>query len=83
MIIEILLAFGVIFGGIISFILILLQLRVFFVEEESIRDLLMIYMSICIVLFFVSGNFLQNYDFFIFLGLVFGSFKNNEIEESI
>ena len=78
MIIEIILAFGIIIGGIISFILCLLQLRVFFVKDKSTRDLLLIYMSICIVLFFVSGNFLQKPDFFIFLGLVLGSFKNRE-----
>lgn len=79
MIIEIVLAFGVIIGGIISIILILFQFRVFFVKDEGIRDLLAIYMSICIVLFFVSGNFLRSHNLFIFLGLVLGSFKSEEI----
>lgn len=81
MIIELLLAFGVIVGGIITLILILLQFRVFFVKDKVTRNLIAIYMSICIVLFFVSGDFLQKPNFFIFLGLVLGSFKDNLIDE--
>ncbi len=83
MIIEIMLAFGVISGSVITFILVLLHFRVFFVKDKSIRDLLAIYMSICIVLFFVSGDFLQNPNFFIFLGLVLGSFKNKIINKCL
>lgn len=80
MIIELLLAFGVIIGGIITLILIFMQLRVFFVKDKATRYLIEIYMSICIVLFFVSGNFLQKSDLFIFLGLVLGSFKDKQIK---
>ena len=75
MLIEILLAFGGILGGIIIVSLLLSQLRVFFVKDKSTKDLILIYMSICIVLYFVSGNFLQKSDFFIFVGLIFNSFK--------
>lgn len=75
MIIEILLAFGVILGGMISLSLLILQFRVFFVKSKSCRDLIAIYMSICVVLFMVSGNFHTNPNFFIFIGLVLSSFK--------
>lgn len=81
MLIEIVLAFGVFIGGIIILLLLLSQLRVFFVKDKNTRDLLTIYMSICIVLYFVSGDVLKKPDFYIFLGLLLGTFKNNSLRE--
>lgn len=82
MIIELILAFGIIIGSIVSLILFLLQFRVFFVKDKNVRDLIAIYMSVCIVLFLVSGDYLQNPNFFIFLGLSIGSFKSNYIKNN-
>lgn len=78
MLIEVLLAFGVIVGGLINLLLLLSQFRIFFVKDKKTRDLLAIYMSICIVLFFVSGNVLQKPNLFIFLVLVLSSFNHRK-----
>lgn len=80
MIIEILLAFGIIIGGIISLLLVLLQFRIFFIKDRYTHDLMAVYMSICIVLFLISGNYLQNFNLFIFLGLILGSFKDKRLK---
>lgn len=80
-IIEIMLAFGVVIGGLIIILLLFSQLRVFYVNDKSTKDLILIYMSICIVLYFISGNFLEKPDFFIFVGLILNSFKNKSVSE--
>ncbi len=82
MLIEFMLAFGVIFGNIINFTLALLQFRVFSVkDDDNIRDLLAIYTSTCISLFFVSSGILQRPNFFIFLSLIIASFKQKPVSK--
>ncbi len=87
MIIENLLAFGIIVGGIINILLIVAQFRIFFLKNKIICDLLSIYMALCIVLFFIDGYMLTNPSLFLFLGLILNSFKSNitkiDIEKGI
>lgn len=70
MIIETFLSFGIIIGSLILIVIVLLQLRIFFVKEQLQRELLLIFMSSIIVLFFVSGDFIQKPNLFILIGLL-------------
>lgn len=66
MLIEILLAFGIIIGGVICIIVISLMFRIFFVESKTLQKLISIFAAININQFFVSGDWLIKPTFFIF-----------------
>ena len=66
---DILMAFGFIIGIPICIILILLVLRIVFVDRGIYQKLLLIYGSCIIRLFFYSGNIFGNLDLFIFVSL--------------
>ena len=65
------LAFGCIFGGLLCVGAIFLVARVPFVKNNVLRNLVAIYCARNIGLFFVSGGFLDNVNWCIFLALCF------------
>lgn len=77
MLVGYLLAFGYIGGGILGILSIGSMLRVFFIRRSVLQELMMIYCARNIGLFFVSGGFLTNVNWLIFVGLVLSSFKNS------
>ena len=73
MLIEFFLAFGIIGGALISIYAIILVIRSFLFKEGILGELLLIYAAINIVMFFVSGNFLEKPNLFILVALYYSS----------
>lgn len=73
MLIEFLLAFGYVGGGFLCIGAIGIVLRVFFVKEQPLWQLVTVYCAYNIVMFFVSGNFLEKVNWFIFIALSLAS----------
>lgn len=71
MLIGFLVAFGCIFGGLLCAGAISLVTRVFFVKDKVLQKLVAIYCARNIGLFFVSGGFLDNVNWCIFIALCF------------
>jgi hypothetical protein len=66
LIIEIILAFGVAFGGFLSVVIIITTLRPLFTKSDD-NNLYAIYAASNFMMLFVSGEFLTKYNFFIML----------------
>lgn len=75
MLVGYLLAFGYIFGGIICFLSICLIFRVFFVENEILKQLILLFCARNISLYVSAGEFLTNVNWLIFVALCIISFK--------
>ncbi|MBB6216375.1 hypothetical protein HNQ80_002475 [Anaerosolibacter carboniphilus] len=78
MVIELLLSFGVIFGGIITLLTIMIQIRIIYVKDKFTRDLILIFMSSSFVLYFISGDYIQKPSFFILVGLLLSTFRRKK-----
>lgn len=81
MLIELLLAFGIISGSLLSITIIIIVARSLFKKEGKVGELLLIYASLNIVMFFVSGDFLENPKMFILVALYFS--KNESQKNKI
>ena len=66
---EILMDFGLIFGGAICLLIIFKYLRLFFKATDDIRDILVKYSLAFLAPLMLSGSYLQDYNFGIFVGV--------------
>ena len=78
-ILEILLNFGVIFGGIIIIILSFTIIHKLIVRKHQEYNILVIWISLGLVSFLYSGSYLTDYSFWIFMGVLF----NNQLKDQI
>lgn len=76
--IEFLLAFGVIFGGILCIVSIACLFRTFLIKKGEHKDLLAIFATYCFTMFFVMGNWTQKPQWFIFIILAL-SYKKRQM----
>jgi hypothetical protein len=83
MLLEFLLAFGFIGGGILCIFSIMLLIKVFFIKDTVLKDLITIYCAANIAMFFISGNFIEKVDLFIFMALYFSKDKKNKEKDTI
>lgn len=83
MLLEYLLAFGMILGCILCFWFIALLFKPLFAKEKILKELLMIFSAANITMYFVSGSFLKSYNWFIFVALCMIKKKHNNSNKLI
>lgn len=69
MLLEYILAFGIIVGAIVCLFAVLLLVKTFLLQKSEHRELTFIFVSYCVVLFLVAGNWLEKPEWFIFVAL--------------
>ena len=69
MLLEFILAFGIIVGAVVCLFAVLLLVKTFLLHKSEHRELTFIFASNCVVLFLVAGNWLEKPEWFIFAAL--------------
>ena len=73
--IEIISDFGVVIGGLMVLMLVIISYRTLFSQSKRISNFIAIWFSIGTVSLMVSGSYLTDFKFWIFLGLAMKSFR--------
>ena len=76
--IEILANFGIILGTILSLVLIILCIKALLINNRDVAEMLIIWFSIGFIPLIVSGSYITDIKFWIFMGLMMKAIKTNK-----
>lgn len=81
--IEVIMNFGIIIGALLSLFLLYLLVKNILIKDEQIYTLMIIWISIGFIHLLISSSYLNDFKFWIYLGLSLNSLKDSKINFTI
>ncbi|QCR31986.1 O-antigen ligase [Lysinibacillus sp. SGAir0095] len=82
LLLEVLINFGVVLGSLLIVFLLVIMLKTLFVRDLKVYNMLIMWISIGLVSLFVSGSYLTELNFWIFLGLILSYYKQKSYRKT-